>query len=230
MDRSKQLNYLQAMGIQPWEPRKKTVKSPKQEKVTTRKNTDRLTAISSMDWDELEKAVATCTACPLYKTRTNPVFGVGNRNADLMVVGEAPGASEDAKGEPFVGRAGKLLNSMLQAIDLSREQIYIANVLKSRPPNNRDPSPEEVSACTPYLQRQIALIKPKLMLAVGRVAAHYLLGTNESMGNLRGREFHYGDLRIPLLITYHPAYLLRAPREKRKAWDDLVRVRERLKK
>jgi len=187
-------------------------------------NPDRLTAIAEMNWEQLETAVVQCKACPLYKTRNRPVFGVGNRQADLLIIGEAPGASEDAQGEPFVGRAGKLLNSMLQAIDLTRADIYIANVLKSRPPNNRDPSPEEVAACTPFLQRQIILLQPKLILAVGRIAAHYLLGSNDTMGNLRGREFKYSMGNIPLMVTYHPAYLLRAPREKRKAWEDLQRV------
>lgn len=227
MDTLKRQKYLKTMDIQTWKSRKKTAK--KSSALIT--NTlDRVTSISRMNWKELENTVAQCTACPLYKTRTHPVFGVGNHEADLLIVGEAPGANEDKQGEPFVGRGGKLLNSMLHAIGLSREEVYIANVLKSRPPNNRDPNPEEVAACTPYLQRQIALIQPKLMLAVGRIAAHYLLGTNEVMGNLRGREFHYGPLKIPLLITYHPAYLLRAPREKRKAWDDLVRVKEKLGK
>jgi uracil-DNA glycosylase len=222
--------YLKTMGIQTWESRaKKTKKVIANTATADIRTEDRTTAIAHMTWQELEAAVASCTACPLYKTRTKPVFGIGNREADLLIVGEAPGANEDRQGEPFVGRAGKLLNSMLQAIGLARQEVYIANVLKSRPPNNRDPSPEEVVACTPFLQRQIALLQPKLMLAVGRIAAHYLLGTNESMGNLRGKEFHYGPLKIPLIITYHPAYLLRAPREKRKAWDDLVRVREKLK-
>lgn len=226
MDRDKRLQYLQTMDIQAWEPQKTMKKPTKNAKTGI---TDRIANISQMNWEQLELAVKNCTACPLYKTRTKPVFGVGNRHADLLVVGEAPGANEDKQGEPFVGRAGRLLNSMLQAIGLSRETIYIANVLKSRPPNNRDPNPEEVAACTPFLQQQIVLLKPKLILAVGRIAAHYLLGTDESMGNLRGREFHYGPNRVPLIITYHPAYLLRAPREKRKAWEDLKRVMQFLK-
>jgi uracil-DNA glycosylase family 4 len=221
------LDYLLAMGIQPWILQKPTKQLPEESEVKTGKHA---TAIAHMNWEELETAVKNCTACPLYKTRTKPVFGVGNRKADLLIVGEAPGANEDRQGEPFVGRAGKLLNSMLQAIGLSRENIYIANVLKSRPPNNRDPSLEEVAACTPFLQRQIVLLQPKLILAVGRVAAHYLLGTDEPMGNLRSREFTYGVLNVPLIITYHPAYLLRAPREKRKAWDDLRRVTQLLEK
>jgi DNA polymerase len=180
--------------------------------------------IDELNWEELEARVAACQLCPLYKTRTRPVFGVGNRNANLLIVGEAPGANEDKQGEPFVGRAGRLLNSMLHAIGLSREDVYIENILKSRPPQNRDPLPEEVAACTPYLKRQIALLQPKVMLALGRIAAHYLLATNEPMGQLRGHEFTYSEQRTPLIITYHPAYLLRSPREKRKAWEDLERV------
>lgn len=216
MDKNKRTRYLKAMDIDSWVPRlKKEVQMPA---------LDRQQAIAQMNWEELEEAVAKCTACPLHLTRTQTVFGVGNRQADLLVVGEAPGANEDRQGEPFVGRAGKLLNSMLQAIDLSREKIYIANVLKSRPPNNRDPAPEEVVACIPFLWRQIVLLKPKLILAVGRIAAHYLLNTTESMSSLRGREFTYGPEQTPLFITYHPAYLLRAPNEKRKAWDDMQRV------
>jgi DNA polymerase len=139
-----------------------------------------------------------------------------------MVIGEAPGAEEDRRGEPFVGRAGQLLDAMLRAIGLSRAQnVYIANVLKSRPPNNRDPSPEEVAACLPYLRRQIELIRPRLLLAVGRIAAQNLLGTEESLSRLRGRVHQFGELNTPLVVTYHPAYLLRNPADKRKAWEDL---------
>jgi len=214
--KKKRNRYLKAMEVDVWTPRPVGASSLVEE--------DRASGIAHMGWKELETAVAKCTACPLHKSRTQTVFGIGNRKADLLVVGEAPGANEDKQGEPFVGRAGKLLNSMLQAINLSREQIYIANVLKSRPPNNRDPSPEEVAACIPFLWRQIELIKPKLILAVGRIAARYLLNTDESMGALRGREFTYGPAKTPLIITYHPAYLLRAPNEKRKAWEDLKRV------
>jgi DNA polymerase len=139
-----------------------------------------------------------------------------------MVIGEAPGAEEDRRGEPFVGRAGQLLDAMLRAIGLSRaENVYIANVLKSRPPNNRDPRPEEVAACLPYLQRQIELVRPRLLLAVGRIAAQNLLGTEESLSRLRGRVHRFGELNTPLVVTYHPAYLLRNPADKRKAWEDL---------
>ena len=172
-------------------------------------------------WAELERAVKTCTLCPLHQTRTQGVFGVGNRNAQWMVIGEAPGADEDRQGEPFVGRAGQLLNSMLKAIGLKREQVFIANILKSRPPNNRDPRPEEVRACIPYLFRQIELVNPKLILCVGRIAAQTLLETDTPIGKLRGQLHRIAGNR-PMVVTYHPAYLLRSPGEKRKSWSDLL--------
>jgi len=164
----------------------------------------------------------------LHKTRTQTVFGVGNRNAEWLVIGEAPGAEEDARGEPFVGRAGQLLNSMLRAIGLAREQVFIANILKCRPPGNRDPRPEEAGACRPYLERQIALIAPKIILAVGRIAAQNLLATETPIGRLRGRVHSFGTAARPLVVTYHPAYLLRSPGEKRKAWADLQLAQEAL--
>jgi uracil-DNA glycosylase family 4 len=177
-------------------------------------------------WSALRAEVAECTKCALHATRTQAVFGVGNERADWMVIGEAPGAEEDRRGEPFVGAAGQLLNAMLKAIGLEREAVYIANILKSRPPGNRDPQPEEVEACFPYLTRQIALIRPKLILAVGRVAAQNLLGTAVPLGRLRGKVHTFGELGTPLIITYHPAYLLRSPGEKRKAWEDLKFARD----
>lgn len=173
-------------------------------------------------WEALRSEVLTCTKCPLHKTRTQGVLGVGPHRTDWMVIGEAPGAEEDRRGEPFVGRAGHLLDAMLQAIGLNRgTNVYIANVLKSRPPNNRDPKPEEVAACLPYLMRQIALLQPRLMLAVGRIAAQNLLATDLSLSRLRGKVHHFGELNTPLIVTYHPAYLLRTPSDKRKAWEDL---------
>jgi DNA polymerase len=163
-----------------------------------------------------------CTRCKLHTLgRRQVVFGVGNPNADLMFVGEAPGADEDRQGEPFVGRAGQLLNSMLKAIGLKREQVFIANILKSRPPNNRDPKPEEVQACIPYLFRQIELVNPKLILCVGRIAAQTLLETDTPIGKLRGQLHRIAGNR-PMVVTYHPAYLLRSPGEKRKSWADLL--------
>lgn len=179
-------------------------------------------------WPALRGQVSACVLCGLHETRTNTVFGVGSENADVMFIGEAPGANEDLKGEPFVGKAGMLLNSMLRAIDLERTDIYIANILKCRPPNNRDPLPQEVALCTPYLQQQIALVQPKLLVAVGRIAAQFLLNTSESMAKLRGKFYQYGPQHIPLLVTYHPAYLLRSPSEKRKAYADFLKIKHAL--
>ncbi len=178
------------------------------------------------DWAQLRERVAACTRCGLSATRTQTVFGVGNPQATWLVVGEAPGAEEDRQGEPFVGRAGQLLNSMLRAIGLAREEVYIANVLKCRPPNNRDPQPGETSECLPFLERQVALLKPKIILVVGRIAAQNLLRTEVPLGRLRQQVHVFGDLRVPLVVTYHPAYLLRTPADKRKAWEDLKFARE----
>lgn len=175
--------------------------------------------VNALDWDALQAAVARCTTCDLHATRTQTVFGIGNRNADWMIIGEAPGADEDRQGEPFVGRAGQLLNNMLRAIGLQREQVYIANVIKCRPPNNRNPHVDEISQCLGYLQRQIALVKPRLILVVGRVAAHGLLKVDTPLGKLRGQVYRFCD--TPVVVTYHPAYLLRTPRDKAKSWDDL---------
>jgi DNA polymerase len=173
-------------------------------------------------WDALRTEILSCTKCGLHKTRTQGVVGVGPHRTDWMVIGEAPGAEEDRKGEPFVGRAGQLLDAMLRAIGLDRgTSVYIANVLKSRPPGNRDPKPEEVAACLPYLMRQIGLLRPRLMLAVGRIAAQNLLSTDMPLGRLRGKVHYFGELNTPLIVTYHPAYLLRTPADKRKAWEDL---------
>ncbi|RDH40414.1 MAG: uracil-DNA glycosylase [Candidatus Aquirickettsiella gammari] len=228
----KRLAYFKAMDIQIWVSRGKTDKLTEQDikddAVPIKLIKTREQEIAALNWKELRLAVSTCKACNLYKTRSNSVFGIGNPNADLLVIGEAPGANEDKQGEPFVGRGGQLLTNMLLSIGFKREDVYIANILKSRPPNNRDPSFDEVKACTPYLLRQISLIKPRLILAVGRIAAHYLLSTNATMASLRGNLFHYGADKIPLLVTYHPAYLLRSPREKRKAWQDMQCVKKQL--
>jgi len=232
MDRQRRHHYLQAMGIVEWQRRDQAAGSatpPDEVAPLPSPESDGLSEapipvgddIALLDWEALQARVQSCTACDLHKTRTQAVFGVGNRNADWMIVGEAPGAEEDRRGEPFVGRAGQLLDSMLHAIDLDRQQVYIANVLKCRPPNNRDPRPEEVEQCEPYLQRQVELIQPKLILAVGRIAAQNLLKTNAPLSRLRGRRHSYGEAGTPLVVTYHPAYLLRSPLEKRKAWQDL---------
>lgn len=177
--------------------------------------------------DQLKQCVQNCTACDLHKSRTQTVFGVGNQQTDIMIIGEAPGFYEDQQGEPFVGRAGQLLNAMFQSIGLSREEIYIANILKCRPPDNRDPLPNEVDACTGFLQQQIKLIQPKILCAVGRIAAHYLLNTDLSLGKLRNQMHYYSnsETKTPLIITYHPAYLLRNPSAKAKAYNDLLRLK-----
>jgi uracil-DNA glycosylase family 4 len=181
---------------------------------------------AAFDWPELRARVAACTRCSLSATRTQTVFGVGDLRAQWLIVGEAPGADEDARGEPFVGRAGQLLNSMLRAVGLAREQVYIANVLKCRPPGNRDPSLSEANECLPYLEQQIALLKPKIMLAVGRIAAQNLLRTDKTLGSLRQQVHKFGISQVPLVVTYHPGYLLRTPTDKRKTWEDLKFARE----
>ena len=184
--------------------------------------------VSTLDWDALQARVAACTACGLCKSRTQTVFGAGSRQATWLIVGEAPGAEEDARGEPFVGQAGKLLDNMLAAVHRSRsggdlEAVYIANVLKCRPPGNRNPEPHEVAACAPFLQRQIELLQPRVILVMGRFAAQSLLGTEASIASLRGRvhQVHVGERRIPAVVTYHPAYLLRNLADKAKSWQDL---------
>lgn len=176
------------------------------------------------NWEQLADAVAHCTACKLSGSRTQGVLGVGDRNADWLIIGEAPGADEDRIGEPFVGQAGKLLDAMLAAIGLKRgENVYITNVLKSRPPGNRNPEPDEVAACRPYLLAQIELIRPKLILALGRFAAQSLLDTDEAIARLRGRVHRFQE--VPLVVTYHPAYLLRNLPDKARAWEDLCLAR-----
>lgn len=180
--------------------------------------------LPSSSWEQLADAVAQCMACKLHGTRTQGVLGVGDRHADWLFIGEAPGADEDRLGEPFVGQAGKLLDAMLAAIDLKRgDKVYIANVLKSRPPGNRNPEPDEVAACRPYLLTQIELIQPKLIVALGRFAAQSLLETDEAIGRLRGRVHRFQN--VPLVVTYHPAYLLRNLADKARAWEDLCLAR-----
>ncbi|SCX83823.1 DNA polymerase [Thiohalorhabdus denitrificans] len=175
----------------------------------------------------LREEVAGCTACPLHESRTQTVFGVGDPHARVMFVGEAPGGEEDRRGEPFVGRAGQLLDAMLASLGLDRKEggVFIANVLKCRPPNNRDPKPEEVAQCAGYLRRQIELVQPRVLVALGRVAAQQLLGSQQPLARLRGQEHRFHE--TPVLVTYHPAYLLRNPADKAKAWEDLKAVRRR---
>jgi uracil-DNA glycosylase family 4 len=168
---------------------------------------------------ELNKAISGCLKCPLGSTRINFVFGVGKPDADVMFIGEAPGADEDAQGEPFVGRAGQLLNKIIEAIGMKREDVYICNILKCRPPNNREPLPGEMETCTPYLMKQIELLKPKFIICLGRISAQWLLQTNETLTVLRGRVHDYHGAK--LIITYHPAALLRNPNWKRPTWEDM---------
>ncbi len=182
-------------------------------------------AIATLDWDALSARVAGCERCRLCEKRTNTVFGVGDRNADWMLIGEAPGENEDRQGEPFVGQAGKLLDNMLRSLTLARgENAYIANVIKCRPPGNRNPEPDEVARCEPYLQRQVSLVKPTLIVALGRFAAQSLLKTDASISSLRGRVHQYEG--VPVIVTYHPAYLLRSLPDKAKAWADLCLARD----
>jgi DNA polymerase len=233
--------YLDAMGIQLWQPRDTMELQPAVDEIPVDKeiidstgiDETPLTAdrtgvdVTQPDWERLERAVVSCAKCELHRSRTQTVFGTGDRHADLLIIGEAPGRDEDLQGEPFVGRAGQLLNAMLLAIGFKREQVYIANILKCRPPNNRDPRVEEAAACSPYLQAQIELIRPKVILALGRIAAHNLLNTEEKVGALRGHRHSYAG--VPLIVSYHPAYLLRSPLEKRKSWQDLKIVKALLK-
>jgi uracil-DNA glycosylase len=184
----------------------------------------RATGVETMQWDELGQAVAACRACKLCATRRNTVFGIGDLQADWLIVGEAPGEQEDLKGEPFVGQAGKLLDNMLRALGLAREKVYIANVLKCRPPGNRNPEPDEVAQCEPFLRRQVELLQPKVIVAMGRFAVQSLLGNGEAIGKLRGQRHQYAG--VPVVVTYHPAYLLRNLPDKAKAWADLCLARE----
>jgi uracil-DNA glycosylase len=189
---------------------------------------DRAAGIAAMGWDELKTAVADCRACALCQARKQAVLGVGDVEADWLFVGEGPGAEEDERGEPFVGQAGKLLDAMLAAIDLKRgENVYIGNSVKCRPPNNRTPEPEETATCWPFLERQIELIKPKLIVALGRPAAQTLLQTEVKISASRGRLFDYRG--IPVVVTYHPAYLLRNLPDKARAWEDLCFMRQTMR-
>jgi uracil-DNA glycosylase len=221
--------YLAALGLESWVVRGPAAAAPVAAASPQARAPSLLPDLereAAFDWTQLRERVAACTRCGLSATRTQTVFGVGNPEADWLVVGEAPGAEEDLRGEPFVGRAGQLLNAMLRAIGLAREQVYIANVLKCRPPHNRDPSSVEAGECLPYLERQIALLKPKVLLVVGRIAAQNLLRVDVPLAKLRQQVHLFGAAQVPLVVTYHPAYLLRTPTDKRKAWDDLKFARE----
>ncbi|HEX7027274.1 MAG TPA: uracil-DNA glycosylase [Gammaproteobacteria bacterium] len=218
--------YLKALGIDCWVLRDSPSGQPQVETPLPPESENHQQSSPDLpgeqpDWTQLQRQVAACTRCELHRSRTQTVFGVGNRQAEWLIIGEAPGADEDAQGEPFVGRAGQLLNAMLQAAGKPRETVYIANILKCRPPGNRDPRPEEVAQCRPYLRRQIELLNPKIILAVGRIAAQNLLESEEPISRLRGKTHRLPGFDIPIVVTYHPAYLLRKPADKSKAWDDL---------
>lgn len=223
-DPARRAHYLDALGIDTWVSRRVPVQGGEQ--APARDSAPVRGGAADGDWQALRAEVAGCVKCRLCETRTQTVFGVGDPRARWLIVGEAPGAEEDRRGEPFVGRAGQLLDAMLRAVGLTRETVFIANVLKCRPPGNRDPRPDEVASCLPYLVRQLALIEPDIILAVGRIAAQTLIGTDAPVARLRGRVHTYGAALTPLIVTYHPAYLLRSPGEKRKAWDDLKLARE----
>lgn len=237
MARSRQAAYLDALGIDVYVRRERPAQGAQQagtgavvcgagdtpRPVDARGSLQGESAGHALD--ALRATVAACTRCELHATRTQTVFGVGNPSARWMFIGEAPGADEDRQGEPFVGRAGQLLTSMIRALGLRREDVYIANVLKCRPPGNRDPRPDEARACRDYLERQIELVDPSLIIAVGRIAAQNLLETDAALARMRGRVHALGSGRRPLIVIYHPAYLLRSPGEKRKAWTDLLFAR-----
>jgi uracil-DNA glycosylase len=207
--------YLSLMGIQEYVPRAEAVASGEVPLCVSSPATG--------DWTALRQAVAACSRCTLHETRTQTVFGVGRADADWLFIGEAPGEQEDLRGEPFVGRAGQLLDEMIRALGLEREEVFIANILKCRPPKNRDPSPQEAEACEPFLVEQVRMVAPKIIVAVGRIAAQNLLKTQTPIGKLRGTIHHYEG--IPVVVTYHPAYLLRSQTEKRRAWEDLKLAR-----
>ena len=221
--------YLDAIGIPIWVRRTVPHSAGQVGAPTATARTEAAAVPAARVLETIDAQVRDCRKCGLHRTRTRTVFGAGRPGAACMFIGEAPGAEEDAQGEPFVGRAGKLLDAMLAAIGLGRGDVYIANIVKCRPPRNRDPHADEITACSSYLKRQIEAVAPRLLVATGRVAAQSLLSTTRAIGHLRGRTFRYGEDRLPVLVMYHPAYFLRSPLEKRKGWDDLVRLREVLR-
>jgi uracil-DNA glycosylase family 4 len=222
MNGTYQQQYLKEIGITVWSERElvSIEATPTDIKHVSEENKP-LRKELGQELSHLANQVEACDQCELHKSRTQTVFGVGNKNADWLIVGEAPDADEDFKGEPFVGRAGKLLNAMLFSMGLQRQEVFIANILKCRPPKNRDPKINEVEACEKYLRQQIALIKPKIILALGRIAAQNLLKLDTPIGKMRGNSYLYPDTNLPVVVTYHPAYLLCFPREKRKVWQDI---------
>ena len=220
MPASRKQQYLDALGVRQWRLRH----GPAQLEANAGDATvvEQEADVSGDAWPQLEQRVAACTACELHRGRTQTVFGSGSKSARWMIVGEGPGAEEDRRGEPFVGRAGQLLDAMLKAAGFTRESVYIANIVKCRPPSNRDPRSEESAACAGFLQAQIELLRPALILAVGRVAAQNLLSISEPLGEMRGKPFFYENgIKVPVVVTYHPAYLLRSPSAKAQSWQDL---------
>jgi DNA polymerase len=246
----RQRAMLGAMGIALWTPAAKSAgpesapptaappaalaPAPPTAAVAADARSAREREIAMLDWSALRERVASCRACRLCEGRTQTVFGVGNEHAHCMIVGEAPGENEDRQGEPFVGAAGQLLDRMLQAIGLTRasadpaQQVFIANTLKCRPPRNRNPEPDELALCSAFLRRQIDLVQPRLLLAMGRFAVQSLLDSSEPIGRLRGRVHRFGER--PVVVTYHPAYLLRNPADKARAWADLCLAAEQLQR
>ncbi|MBT4838647.1 MAG: uracil-DNA glycosylase [Methylococcales bacterium] len=243
---SRQLQYLEAMGINLWVSRdfqetdivadvieskidiepELLLEEPESSVDLPQIMTEQSTDQPKNTLDQLRQEVSVCQKCQLHSERTQTVFGVGNSQSNILFIGEAPGHDEDKQGEPFVGRAGQLLNSMLFAIGLRREQIFIANILKCRPPNNRNPLVGEIEQCIPYLKQQIELVNPKVIVVVGRVAAHALLNTELPMAKLRGQQHYLPETQLPIIVTYHPAYLLRSPLAKQKSWEDLLMLYE----
>ena len=225
MDKELQQKYLNEIGIVVWQERNfENLGNLDRPQISPKDSINRKELLNknhNQDLLDLQEQVKTCKECALHQSRTQTVFGAGNTQSDWFIIGEAPGSEEDVKGEPFVGRAGQLLNSMLLAMGLPRNEIFIANILKCRPPNNRDPKTDEVDACRKYLKRQLELIKPKIILALGRIAAQNLLKSDIPIGKMRGNSYLYPNSNLPVVVTYHPAYLLRSPREKRKVWGDL---------
>ena len=226
--------YLNALGIDSWRPRgdEPDVEVVGHAPVAATEEGARVpvaaTAVETSSLEQLRETVSACQLCSLHESRTQTVFGVGNPAADWMIIGEAPGVEEDRRGEPFVGRAGKLLDEILRAIGLDRGTAFIANILKCRPPQNRDPSADEAASCRAYLDRQIELVAPRIILAVGRIAAQQLLATDMPVGRMRGRVYTTGPRQIPTIVTYHPVYLLRSPSQKGKVWQDLCLARQSL--
>lgn len=229
MDSDRRARCLQALGIDDW--RTRGVPAPAVPVAPPAVAGPPLPALTPSpraapgDWDSLQAAVASCRKCRLSETRTRTVFGVGPRGAPLMVVGEGPGADEDAQGEPFVGRAGKLLDEMLRAIGRSRrDNTFITNVVRCRPPGNREPAEDEAEECRPFLEQTLKQVRPRLIVALGRVAAQRLLASDTPIGRMRGQTYAWGSEATPLMVTYHPAYLLRNPGDKAKSWEDLKRI------